>query len=70
ASVESTGMGAAYLAGIATGFWRDEAEVAPLRRVERRFEPQAGSSLAKQGYERWRQAIQGLLATHLPALKE
>jgi glycerol kinase len=70
ASVESTGMGAAYLAGIATGFWRDEAEVAPLRRVERRFEPQAGSSLAKQGYERWRQAIQGLLATHLPAPKE
>ncbi len=44
-SVESTGLGAAYLAGIATGFWKDEAEVASLRREERRFRARRRSRL-------------------------
>jgi glycerol kinase len=67
ASVESTAMGAAFLAGLQVGFWRDEAEIASLRRVEREFAPQASPS-AIAGYDRWRTAIDGLLATHLPAV--
>jgi glycerol kinase len=65
ASVESTAVGAAYLAGIQAGFWRDEAEVASLRRVEHEFTP-GESSKAVAGYERWRTAVEGLLAMKLP----
>ncbi len=65
-SVESTALGAAYLAGIATGFWRDEAEVASLRREERRFEPSPQAAARREGRGRWRAAVEGLLATKLP----
>jgi len=65
-SVESTALGAAYLAGIATGFWKDEGEVAGMRREERRFEPSPLASAALAAYERWRAAVAGLLGTDLP----
>jgi len=68
ASVESTALGAAYLAGLATGFWRDEAELASLRRVERRFEPSSNAAAARDAYARWGAAVAGLLRTELPAL--
>ena len=37
--VETTALGAAYLAGIATGIWKDAAEVESFWRAERCFEP-------------------------------
>jgi glycerol kinase len=40
--VESTALGTAYLAGLATGLWRDPQELADLWRAERRFEPDGG----------------------------
>jgi glycerol kinase len=64
-SVESTGMGAAFLAGLHVRFWRDEAEIASLRRVEREF-TRASPEVARAGYNRWRTAIDGLLAMELP----
>src|SRR5205814_2394976 len=36
---ETTALGAAYLAGLATGFWKDEAEIASLWSRDRVFEP-------------------------------
>ena len=36
---DTTALGVAYLAGLAVGFWQDEAEVAALWQSERRFEP-------------------------------
>ena len=39
AVVETTALGAAYLAGLATGFWPDLEAISRQRRVERRFEP-------------------------------
>ena len=69
-SVESTALGAAYLAGIATGFWKDEAEVAALRREERRFEPSPQAEARRKQRGRWTAAIQGLLATKLPPFDE
>jgi len=65
-SVESTALGAAYLAGLTAGFWRDEAEVESLRREARRFLP-SGNPAASEAYERWRRAVSGLLAARLPA---
>ena len=46
ADVETTALGAAYLAGIAEGVWSGTAEVESFWRVERRFEPRmtAGSA--------------------------
>jgi glycerol kinase len=37
--LETTALGAAYLAGLAVGFWRDDAEVSANWKVDRRFEP-------------------------------
>lgn len=65
ASVDSTALGAAFLAGLAVGFWRDESEVASLRVEERRFVPSGGASAARVGYGRWRAAVAGLLGTGL-----
>jgi glycerol kinase len=64
-SVESTGMGAAYLAGLATGFWSDESELAALRGGGRVFQP-ADASSSRAAYGRWHKAVQGLIATELP----
>jgi glycerol kinase len=66
ASVETTALGAAFLAGLTTGFWRDEEEVAGLRRETARFEPSARADVARDEYARWRQAVAGLLETQLP----
>ena len=67
ASVESTALGAAYPAGLATGFWRDEAELASLRRVER-ASSRHNAAAARDAYARWGATVAGLLATDLPAL--
>jgi glycerol kinase len=37
--LETTALGAAYLAGLAVGYWKSSDEIAANRRVERRFEP-------------------------------
>ena len=55
--VETTAMGAAGLAGLATGVWRDAAGFLTGRRY-RRFEPRAG---ADTGYGGWRRAVRTAL---------
>jgi glycerol kinase len=54
---ETTALGAAYLAGLATGFWRGADEIASQWRADRRFEPRLpeGERLAKLA--RWREAV-------------
>ena len=55
--VETTALGAAYLAGLATGFWKSVAEVESFWRAERRFEPQMArrnaSAISVNGNPRW-----------------
>lgn len=46
-------MGAAYLAGLAVGFWRDTEEIGRYAEVERRFEPEMPQSEAERRIERW-----------------
>ncbi len=55
--VETTAMGAAGLAGLATGVWRDAEQFLTGRRY-RRFEPTAG---ADTGYRGWRRAVRTAL---------
>ena len=54
---ETTALGAAYLAGLAVGFWKSPQEVAAQWQVERRFEPQMPSSQVRQLREQWNHAL-------------
>jgi glycerol kinase len=58
ATTESTALGAAYLAGLATGFWQDENELAALLRSGRRFEPQMDISRREELYAGWERAVE------------
>jgi len=55
--IETTALGAAYLAGLATGFWKDRAEVSRAWQVDRTFEPQMSADEAAHRRARWRQAL-------------
>jgi glycerol kinase len=61
ALIETTAIGAAGLAGLATGVWRDPAAFLASRRVTR-FEPGQGAAAARGGAEGWHRAIQAALA--------
>jgi glycerol kinase len=55
---ETTALGAAYMAGLAVGFWESGEEIASQWRTERRFEPQMPASRVDQLRGRWRQALE------------
>jgi len=55
---ETTALGAAYLAGLAVGFWRDEAELASLWQAERRFEPAMSADQRATLLDGWRRAVE------------
>jgi glycerol kinase len=54
---ETTALGAAYLAGLATGFWSELAEIAALWRAERTFEPVMSDAERAALIERWHRAV-------------
>ncbi len=58
AVAETTALGAAYLAGLATGLWKDREELAANWRCERRFEPSMPPDSAKQMLSRWHDAVE------------
>lgn len=55
--VETTALGAAYLAGIAEGVWSGTDEVESFWRVERRFEPTMSDARRNELVSRWKQAV-------------
>jgi glycerol kinase len=55
---ETTALGAAYLAGLATGFWAGADELAAQWAMDRRFEPAMGEDARNAKRARWRQAVQ------------
>ncbi len=57
ADVETTALGAAYLAGLATGFFQSVAEVENFWRAERRFEPMLAADQRESLYAGWQQAV-------------
>lgn len=58
---ETTALGAAYLAGLALGFWQDEAELAALWQLERRFEPGLSDEQRAAQMAGWQRAVQRAL---------
>ena len=57
AVTETTALGAAYLAGLAVGYWKSIDEVSGQWRVDRKFEPQMPRSKADALRERWSAAV-------------
>jgi glycerol kinase len=55
--IETTAMGAACLAGLATGVWRSAADLAPLRKVDRRFAPRMPAAEREALYRGWQAAV-------------
>jgi glycerol kinase len=54
---ETTVLGAAYLAGLATGYWQSLEEIAVNWQVERRFEPHISTDQRDALYHGWKKAI-------------
>ena len=55
---ETTALGAAYLAGLATGFWSSQAEIARQWRLERSFEPSMSADQRESLYSGWLRAVE------------
>ena len=56
--LETTALGAAYLAGLAVGFWKSDAEVARNWQVDRRFEPTMPRERADTLRGEWARAVE------------
>ncbi|HEX7292680.1 MAG TPA: glycerol kinase GlpK [Conexibacter sp.] len=59
---ETTALGAAYAAGLATGVWSSPADVRANWREARRWEPQLDPDDVERRYARWREAVERSLA--------
>jgi glycerol kinase len=55
---ETTALGAAYLAGLAVGFWNNPDEIRKLRAADTRYEPKAAQPKIAAGRERWKRAVE------------
>jgi glycerol kinase len=56
--VETTALGAAYLAGLWVGFWKDLEDIEANRKVERIFTPAIDESERKRRYAMWQKAVE------------
>jgi glycerol kinase len=55
--LETTALGAAYLAGLTVDLWKSRDELASHWKAERRFEPQMAASERDRRMARWREAV-------------
>ncbi|MCR5832196.1 MAG: glycerol kinase GlpK [Lachnospiraceae bacterium] len=55
--IESTALGAAYLAGLATGFWKDRDDILANCSIDRVFTPSISDAERKERLEGWRKAV-------------
>ncbi|MDZ7694907.1 MAG: FGGY-family carbohydrate kinase [Balneolaceae bacterium] len=55
---ETTALGAAYLAGLAVGFWKDKQEISHQWKIDHRYEPEMDRSKVDEKYAGWHQAVE------------
>lgn len=55
--IETTALGAAYLAGLATGYWKDKEEIRANWQLQRSFMPSIGETKRKQKLKGWKKAV-------------
>ncbi|MET3461729.1 glycerol kinase GlpK [Variovorax atrisoli] len=61
--IETTALGAAYLAGLSTGVYTDARQLSKLWKIERRFMPTMGRAQAEESMARWERAVRQATAT-------
>lgn len=59
---ETTALGAAYLAGLAVGFWESQEKIAEYWKLEKDFEPQMAEADAAKLVEGWHKAVKAAQA--------
>ena len=57
-NVETTALGAAYLAGLAVGFWKSKEEILEQRETDRIFEPEMKEERRTELYDGWKKAVE------------
>jgi glycerol kinase len=55
--LETTALGAAYLAGLTVDLWKSRDELATHWKVDKRFEPGMDRKIAAERMARWREAV-------------
>jgi glycerol kinase len=56
--IESTSIGAAYLAGLGIGFWKNLGQVREIWKIDRSFQPQISAKQKQQRVKQWHEAIE------------
>jgi glycerol kinase len=56
--LETTSLGAAYLAGLATGYWRNLSDIASMWKIEREFKPKMDEAEREKLYKVWKAAVE------------
>lgn len=56
--IETTALGAAYLAGLAVGFWKDQEEIRSSWRMNHCFKPEMDEERRTKLYKRWLKAVE------------
>jgi len=59
---ETTALGAAYLAGLAVGYWKDRAEIASQWQVDRTFAVELDENSRRTLYDGWKKAVKATMA--------
>ncbi|MCG0275405.1 MAG: glycerol kinase GlpK [Thermosediminibacteraceae bacterium] len=59
---ETTALGAAYLAGLAVGYWKDMDEIATKWQIDREFKPAMAEEKREKLYAGWKKAVERALA--------
>lgn len=59
---ETTALGAAYLAGLAVGFWGNQAEIMKQWEMNKRFEPKMSAVDLERLYDGWKRAVHASMA--------
>ncbi|NLC96273.1 MAG: glycerol kinase GlpK [Erysipelotrichaceae bacterium] len=57
AMLETTALGAAYLAGLAVGFWSDTKELVENRKIDKIFSPKISEKEMEKLYSKWNKAV-------------
>ncbi|MEG0527284.1 MAG: glycerol kinase GlpK [Longicatena sp.] len=58
---ETTALGAAYLAGLAVGYWKNKEEIRNQFQISKEFYPSMKEELRRENLERWQRAIQAVI---------
>ncbi|MEW5846387.1 MAG: glycerol kinase GlpK [Bacteroidota bacterium] len=63
-TIETTAMGAAYLAGLATGYWKSIEEIASLWQLDRTFTPNVSAETLTKIKDKWADAVERAKSWH------